>query len=89
MDDSANGISAISAQYRFAGMPFGSRTSKTAQQGVMYYSCVFHIAPSNACAPCARIVLTHTRTTRSAAVKVQRRPDARGRDRVLPDQVRL
>jgi hypothetical protein len=38
MDDSANGISAISSQYRFAGMPFGSRTNKAGQQGAMYYS---------------------------------------------------
>ena len=36
--DNANGILAISAQYRFAGMPFGSRTDKAGQQGTFYYS---------------------------------------------------
>ena len=38
MSDSANGISAISTQYRFAGMPFGMRTDKAGQEGVMFYS---------------------------------------------------
>lgn len=38
MSDSANGISAISSQYRFAGMPFGDRADKVGQQGVMFYS---------------------------------------------------
>ena len=38
MIDYANGISAISSQYRFAGMPFGTRTDKAGQQGVFYYS---------------------------------------------------
>jgi hypothetical protein len=38
MSDKANGISAISSQYRFAGMPFGSRTDKAGQEGVFFFS---------------------------------------------------
>ena len=38
MSDNANGINAISAQYRFAGMPFGTRTDKVGQLGTFFYS---------------------------------------------------
>jgi hypothetical protein len=37
-DDEAHGITAISAQYRYAGMPFGSRTDKAGQLGTFFYS---------------------------------------------------